>query len=225
MKKLAARDFEDLLQVNFQPPYLIWMLNHPEKCAIPVFEDLFEETHNKRILKLLYRTAEWHALAKLRIHSDSTLTLLDELTVEFGKLMRQFRDLTCSQFQTLELPRETAARYRRQTKGQATAGQLYSLFTSNPAHVVSEPTADTALPQPPISVQTSSSSHSQPQPTSGPSSKTKRLNLFTVKFHFLGDYVHHIRLFGTTDSYSTQLVCSSSRFYYPIMFLSHYSIY
>ena len=28
----------------------------------------------------------------------------------------------------------------------------------------------------------------------------------TVKFHFLGDYVHHIRKFGTTDSYSTQLV-------------------
>jgi hypothetical protein len=27
-----------------------------------------------------------------------------------------------------------------------------------------------------------------------------------VKFHFLGDYVRHIRLFGTTDSYSTQIV-------------------
>ena len=36
--------------------------------------------------------------------------------------------------------------------------------------------------------------------------KTKTLNLFMVKFHFLGDYVRHIRLFGTTDSYSTQLV-------------------
>jgi hypothetical protein len=36
--------------------------------------------------------------------------------------------------------------------------------------------------------------------------KSKVLNLLTVKFHFLGDYVRHIRLFGTTDSYSTQLV-------------------
>src|SRR5260370_227497 len=36
--------------------------------------------------------------------------------------------------------------------------------------------------------------------------KPKILNLLTVKFHFLGDYVRHIRLFGTTDSYSTQLV-------------------
>ena len=36
--------------------------------------------------------------------------------------------------------------------------------------------------------------------------KPKILNLLTVKFHFLGDYVRHIRFFGTTDSYSTQLV-------------------
>ncbi len=37
--------------------------------------------------------------------------------------------------------------------------------------------------------------------------KPKILNLLNVKFHFLGDYVRHIRFFGTTtDSYSTQLV-------------------
>jgi len=41
---------------------------------------------------------------------------------------------------------------------------------------------------------------------SSPGRKPKILNLLTVKFHFLGDYVSHIRLFGTTDSYSTQLV-------------------
>jgi len=41
------------------------------------------------------------------------------------------------------------------------------------------------------------------------SRKPKGLNLLTVKFHFLGDYVCHIRLFGTTDSYSTQLVSMS----------------
>ena len=63
-------------------------------------------------MKLLYRTAEWHALAKLRIHSDSTLQLLEDLTTEFGKLMRQFRDQSCSMFATIELPREATARYR-----------------------------------------------------------------------------------------------------------------
>lgn len=43
----------------------------------------------------------------------SSLTLLDNLTTEFGQLMRQFRDLTCTTFATVELPREAAGRERR----------------------------------------------------------------------------------------------------------------
>jgi len=39
---------------------------------------------------------------------------------------------------------------------------------------------------------------------SGP--KFKSLNLSTYKFHALGDYPNTIRHFGTTDSFSTQLV-------------------
>ncbi|KAI3997994.1 hypothetical protein K525DRAFT_275768 [Schizophyllum commune Loenen D] len=35
--------------------------------------------------------------------------------------------------------------------------------------------------------------------------KAKTLNLSTYKFHALGDYVRSIKLYGTTDSYSTQL--------------------
>ncbi|KAF8806327.1 hypothetical protein BYT27DRAFT_7224612 [Phlegmacium glaucopus] len=62
MKKLAARDFEDLLQ-----------------CAVP-----------------------------------STLSYLETLTRELGQLMRQFRDETCSHFETFELPREAEARNRQQ---------------------------------------------------------------------------------------------------------------
>jgi hypothetical protein len=38
--------------------------------------------------------------------------------------------------------------------------------------------------------------------------KMKRLNLSTYKFHALGDYPNTIREYGTTDSYSTQTVCS-----------------
>ena len=40
------------------------------------------------------------------------------------------------------------------------------------------------------------------------SSKVKTLNLLTYKFHALGDYVRTICMFGTTDSFSTQLVCA-----------------
>jgi len=36
--------------------------------------------------------------------------------------------------------------------------------------------------------------------------KPKNLNLFTYKWHALGDYVQAIRLFGGTDGFSTQVV-------------------
>ena len=107
------------------------------------------------LLRLLYKTSEWHALAKLRMHTDSTLRLLEAVTREFGYLMRQFRDKTSDEFNTVELPRETSAQ----------KGRMHS-------------------------------------------SKKKKLNLNTYKFHALGDYVATIRLFGTTDSYSTQVVSS-----------------
>lgn len=67
-------------------------------------------------MKLLYRTAEWHALAKLRMHTDISLALLESLTMEFGLLMQNFQDLTCSHFSTVELPREIAARKRRELR-------------------------------------------------------------------------------------------------------------
>jgi hypothetical protein len=124
-------------------------------------------------MKLLYRTAEWHALAKLRMHTDATLDHLNSLTKEFGVLMRQFRDITCRHFQTIELPRELSARNRQRQRDQD------KMFGTHPPNL-----------------NTSSSSR-----------KHKSLNLFTPKFHFLGDYVQTIRMFGCTDSFSTQLVC------------------
>ena len=38
------------------------------------------------------------------------------------------------------------------------------------------------------------------------SRQPKAFNLNTYKFHSLGDYANTIRQYGTTDSYSTQLV-------------------
>ncbi|KAF8221493.1 hypothetical protein L208DRAFT_1327701 [Tricholoma matsutake] len=88
MKKLAAHNYEDLLQ-----------------CAIAAFEGLLEEPHNKQLMNL-------HELAKAWMHTNSSLTLLENLTIEFGQLMRNFCDLTCSQFATKELPCEAAAHVR-----------------------------------------------------------------------------------------------------------------
>ncbi len=70
-------------------------------------------------MKLLYRTAEWHGLAKLRMHTESSLALLESLTTEFGLLIQNFQELTCLQYALVELPREVSARQRRELNNDA----------------------------------------------------------------------------------------------------------
>ncbi len=41
-------------------------------------------------MKLLYRISEWHALAKLRMHTEDSLELMEESTKDLGNLLRQF---------------------------------------------------------------------------------------------------------------------------------------
>jgi len=124
------------------------------QCAIPAFEDLLGDDHNKCLLKLLYRTAEWHGLAKLRLHTWAILDHLESLTKEYGRLMRSFRDLTCSQFETKELQREVDAQKWAQQHAQARG-------SSKGSQSISE-------------------------------RWKKTFNLFTLKFHALGDYVYTI---------------------------------
>ena len=62
------------------------------------------------LLRLLYKAAEWHMLAKLRMHTDSTLSILEAVTREFGCLMQQFRNETLVKFHTVQLPHETSTR-------------------------------------------------------------------------------------------------------------------
>jgi hypothetical protein len=67
-------------------------------------------------MKLLYRTSEWHALAKLRMQTDRTLDYMSTITLEFGKLMRQFCDLSNESFAVYETDREMVAHNRRQAE-------------------------------------------------------------------------------------------------------------
>ena len=55
------------------------------------------------------------------MQTEGSLKLLDNLTTEFGQLMRQFRDQTCTTFATVELPREAAARERRRQDNGTTS--------------------------------------------------------------------------------------------------------
>jgi hypothetical protein len=87
-----------------------------------VFDGLLPEPYNSDIMTLLFRLAEWHALAKLRLHIESTLRHMEAVTIALGKELRHFQDMTSTAFSTLELPKEAAARERRQARKQAKEG-------------------------------------------------------------------------------------------------------
>ncbi|KAG1845733.1 hypothetical protein DFJ58DRAFT_730795 [Suillus subalutaceus] len=163
MKRLAARDFEDILQ-----------------CAILVFKGLFPEDHDNVVQSLLYRFAQWHALAKLRMHSKTTLSALDTTFKYLSGKLRRFCDFTCAAFATLELPREKAAHEHKAAHER--------------------------------------SASDNPGVGSG-GRKAKKFNLNTYKFHAMGDYPRSIQLFGTIDSYISQigeLAHRALKVFYPL---------
>ncbi|KAL7281107.1 hypothetical protein ACG7TL_004414 [Trametes sanguinea] len=109
MKRLAARDFEDMLQ-----------------CIIPCFEGLLPEAHNDAILTLLFVAAYWHALAKMRMHTGTSLAHLEDATTVLGYELRHFSSVTCAAFDTRETQAEYDARKRADARRpggtQATVG-------------------------------------------------------------------------------------------------------
>lgn len=71
---------------------------------------------------MLFILADWHALAKLRLHTDTTLTFLHQATRILGTRLRNFVKHICPEYDTKELAREEAARARRRKrKGQTSA--------------------------------------------------------------------------------------------------------
>lgn len=101
------------------------------QCAIPVFDGLLPEPDNNNILRLLFIFAHWHGLAKLRMHSDTTLDIMDDVTTDMGRALRHFKKKTCPKYKTKELPREASARQRRQQK---TGGMQAKAATGQPVH-------------------------------------------------------------------------------------------
>lgn len=115
-------------------------------------------------MDLLFSLALWHGLAKLRLHTDTTVILLETSTRVLGQALRAFRDKTCSKYETKETEREAQARGRRKTN-QSKSGDVDG------------------------------------------SRRLKSYNLSTIKVHTLGYYAPFIRWSGTTDGYSSQVVC------------------
>ncbi|RDX43849.1 hypothetical protein OH76DRAFT_1300052, partial [Lentinus brumalis] len=155
LKKLAARDYEDSLQ-----------------CSMSVFDGLPDNAQDNRIiLDMLFTYGCWHALAKLRLHTDDTLDLLDTMTVQLGQSTRRFARTTCKKYDTYELPRESAARGRR-TAALANKGKGKARASKN---------------------------------STGTTRKRKSYSLKTYKYHSLWDYAAHIRRYGPSDNWTTQI--------------------
>ncbi len=122
----------------------------------------------------------------MRLHTDTTLSILDDSTTVLGRTLRHFVTVTCPAFNT----KETQAEYQARKRAQARSARLRSGATADSA--VAANTAATVN----AAVATSSDGR-----------RPRIFNMKVIKLHFLGDYVAFIRLKGTTDSYSTQTVC------------------
>ena len=176
-----------------------------------MFEGLLPGQHNIRVIKLLFVAAHWHGLAKLRLHIDPTLDILDKVTSLLGNRLRDFVQHTCGAYETRELRREADARNRRQLRkanknvnptGATNRGGAHKAgLAQNGTYPDSGP-----LPQQPglqdngLHVDKASGSECN----NGRQRKT--LNLNTYKHHALGDVANTVRRYGTTDSYSTEPV-------------------
>ncbi|KAK7037071.1 hypothetical protein R3P38DRAFT_3480997 [Favolaschia claudopus] len=85
-------------------------------CLLPVIEGLLPDPHNDEIMDVVFSLAEWHTLAKLKMHTDTSVGWLRTATKELGRMLRRFQRVVCPYYDTRELPSEQAARGRRQAK-------------------------------------------------------------------------------------------------------------
>lgn len=83
---------------------------------MPAFEGLLPLGDNETALDLLFELANWHALAKLRLHTEVTIAIFRAATTEVTAAIRYFANTTCERYETHELAKEVDARVRREEK-------------------------------------------------------------------------------------------------------------
>ena len=80
------------------------------------------EDVEEHVLDMLWDLVYWHALVKLRLHSQSTVLLLDAATSEVGRSVRRFRRVT-DHIETYDLPQDDAAKAKKRRKKKQTDDQ------------------------------------------------------------------------------------------------------
>lgn len=176
------------------------------------------------------------------MHTEITLNLMDEVTVALGKSLRDFQEKTCSAYETRELRREAGARRKRQAKTAAAKsvekeGEVPGADTNTgnagPSKEAVEPPAKKPPGKRKRATKHSGTASKKKQPANPEdpgflsdrlTRLKKSLNMNTYKNHSLGDYTETIRKYGTTDSYSTEAVCTQY-FQPPGLILAHFSLF
>ena len=165
---------------------------------MPVFEHLLPEPHNTLILDLLFTLCTWHACAKLRLHTTTTLRYLKEATRSLGFMLRKFAKKVCSAFDTHELPSELNARTRQKV---ATSAKRKGLSKGK------EKVATKLGKGKGKATGNSTKGKGNQQDSESTTRRAKLFNLCTYKLSALGEYTWAILQYGTTEGYSTQTVC------------------
>lgn len=118
------------------------------------------------------------------------------MTTTLSDQLRSFQKHTCTSFKTRELKREAKARQSKNAKRDTTKETKKSE---------------------PQSKRNKQSTKDNSKSEGVPSCMAKSFNLATYKVHSLGDYVETIRMYGTTDSYSTEPVCDLMASFYKLL--------
>ena len=85
------------------------------QVIIPAYEGLLPLEHNRTILELLFELANPHALAKLCLHTEATVDLLEVSTDHMYHAMDKFSRTACTVYNIVyERADEVEARTRRQ---------------------------------------------------------------------------------------------------------------
>ena len=84
-----------------------------------MFEGLLPDPHNMAVLDLLFLLCHWYSLAKLRMHTDETLEIMDNVTKSLGNTIHAFKADACPAFRTRELKREAQGHQRREVRSQS----------------------------------------------------------------------------------------------------------
>ena len=74
------------------------------------------------VRKLLFELGTWHGLAKLWLHTETTVTDLENSATRLGNLLMKFKTDICDNYATKDLPSEEAARGRRKAAKALKAG-------------------------------------------------------------------------------------------------------